>query len=149
MLKIRLARFGTKNAPTYRLVISERTKDTFGDVLEYLGTYNPRVNPKAIDFKADRIQYWLSRGAQPSPTVHNMLVDKGIIKDKKITAFKLVKKAEEKKAPVQGGPASGGETPVAAPAVEEKKEEPVPAVEKTEPAPAPEIKEEAEAPKAE
>ncbi len=97
MLKIRLARFGRKKAPTYRLAVSEHQKDTQGDALEYVGSYNPRSNPKFIQLNIDRIKHWLSKGAGVSPTVHNLLVDQGVIKDKKVQAFRLVKTVEEKK----------------------------------------------------
>ena len=95
MLRIRLSRFGTNKRPTYRLIVSERQKDTHGDVLEYVGSYNPRTNPKQIQLQTDRIEYWLSKGAQPSPTVHNLLVDQGIIKAKKVHAFRVPKKPVE------------------------------------------------------
>lgn len=115
MLKIRLARFGRKKAPTYRLAVSEHQKDTQGDALEYVGSYNPRSNPKLIQLNIDRIKHWLSKGAGASPTVHNLLVDQGVIKDKKVQAFRLVKTAEEKK-PEATAPAAAPETPAETPA---------------------------------
>lgn len=94
MLRIRLSRMGRKNAPTYRLVVSERHKDTLGDAKELLGHYNPRS--KEMGLKADRIKYWLSVGAQPSSTVHNLLVAQGIIEGKKVSSSRLTKKRNAK-----------------------------------------------------
>ena len=106
---IRLSRVGKIKQPTYRLIVSEKSKDTHGKYLEILGTYNPRTNPATIKFEAERIKYWMSKGAQPSDTVHNLLVDQKIIDEpkKKIwTPPKAEAKPEEKAAP-------GAETPKA------------------------------------
>lgn len=94
MLRIRFARKGRKNAPTYRLVVSERSKDTFGDSKEIVGYYNPRS--KEIGLKEDRIKHWISVGAQPSKSVHNLLVEQGIVSDKKQAKSKLTKKRKGK-----------------------------------------------------
>lgn len=94
MLKIRLARIGKKKQPTYRLVVSEHTKDTFGDHLEKLGHYDPRR--KIVELKAERIEYWMSKGAKPSKTVNNLLIEKGLIEGKKVVVSKLSKKRREK-----------------------------------------------------
>ncbi len=77
MLMIRLARFGKKQQPVFRVVINEKSKGVHGDYLELLGTYNPRT--KKLDLKIERIAYWLSKGAQTSPTINNLLVDQKII----------------------------------------------------------------------
>ncbi|MFA5075932.1 MAG: 30S ribosomal protein S16 [Patescibacteria group bacterium] len=103
MLMIRLTRFGRKNAPTFRLTVAEKTKDALGDVLEFVGTWNRRANPKIVNLETERIKYWLSKGAQPSASVHNLLVSQGVITGAKVHAFRLKKKeaakgAEEKPA---------------------------------------------------
>jgi len=101
MLMIRLSRVGKLKQPTYRLIVSEKSKDTHGKYLEILGTYNPRTNPATIKFEAERIKYWMSKGAQPSDTVHNLLVDQKVIttpKRKIWTAPRSETKTEEKKA---------------------------------------------------
>lgn len=99
MLMIRLARKGKIKQPTYRLIVSEKTKDTFGTFLEELGYYNPRS--KEIQLKTDRIKYWLSKGAQTSPTIHNLLLDQKVIEGKKVKASKSKKKGgTEEKTPV-------------------------------------------------
>ncbi len=97
MLTIRLSRVGKKKQPTYRLIISEKSKDTFGDFLEILGHYNPLTEPRTINLKEGRIKYWLEKGAQTSPTVHNLLVDAKIIKGPKVKASKNKKKEGREK----------------------------------------------------
>jgi small subunit ribosomal protein S16 len=95
MLNIRLTRVGKKNKPMYRLTIAEKTKDPYGKALEILGSYNP--HSKELQVKGDRIQYWISQGAQMTPTVNNLLVEQKIIEGKKVVASKKGKKAEEAK----------------------------------------------------
>lgn len=98
MLSIRLSRVGKKKRPAYRIIVCPKHKDPWGDYLENLGFYNPIAQPKEISLKVERIKYWLSQGAQATPTVHNLLVNQGIIKDKKKKAsrFKPKKKQEER-----------------------------------------------------
>ena len=86
MLKICLSRVGKKKQPTYRVIVLEKNKDPWGDYLELLGQYNPRTKPKTIEFNAERIKYWISKGAKPTPTVHNLLVDEKIIEKDKVVA---------------------------------------------------------------
>ncbi len=83
MLMIRLQRVGRKKSPSYRFIVSEKHKDTNADSLEILGHYDPTQNPKVLEVKEDRIKHWLSVGAQPSNTVHNLLIKLGIVDDKK------------------------------------------------------------------
>ncbi len=91
---IRLARRGKKNKPFFRVVVSEKARDMFGRALEIVGHYNPVVASKDTKLDKERILYWISKGAQVSPTVHNILVNNKIITEKKIVK-KQVKKAEE------------------------------------------------------
>lgn len=91
MLAIKLSRFGKKKQPTYRVIVLEKTKDPWGDYLENLGTYNPKVQPKVIQLNAERIKYWLSKGAQPTPTVWNLLVSNNIIQAKKKSVSRMSK----------------------------------------------------------
>ncbi|MFA5022574.1 MAG: 30S ribosomal protein S16 [Patescibacteria group bacterium] len=92
MLKIRLARVGKKKKPTYRFIVSESAKDPFGVALEILGHYNPFS--KVCEVKKDRILYWVSKGAQVSPTVHNILIDQNVLSGQKVKASKGKKKGE-------------------------------------------------------
>lgn len=95
MLKIRFSRIGKKKKPTYRITVSEATKDTFGNFLEILGHYNPFT--KIADIKKERVLYWLSKGAKVSPTVHNLLISQNIISGKKVKASKSKKGKEKNK----------------------------------------------------
>ena len=91
MLTIRLSRTGKTKQASYRFVISEKTKDPWGDSLEILGNFNPRTNPATVNLKKERIEYWLSKGAQTSDTVHNILVDHGVLKEPKIKTVRRKK----------------------------------------------------------
>jgi small subunit ribosomal protein S16 len=99
MLKIRLARVGKKKRPAYRLIVSEASRDTFGKALEILGHFNPFT--KVIEVKKDRILYWISQGAKPSPTVHNILIDQNVITGEKVKASKGRKREQKKEKPVE------------------------------------------------
>lgn len=95
MLRIKLSRRGKKKQPIYRIIVTERSKDPWGDYLENVGTWNPRTEPNSLSLKEDRVKHWLSVGAQPTDTVHNLLVDAGVISDKKVRASNLGKKYKE------------------------------------------------------
>jgi small subunit ribosomal protein S16 len=86
---------GKNKQPTYRLIISEKTKDPWGDSLEILGNYNPRTNPKTVNLDTERIKYWLGKGAQASATIHNLFVDQGIVSaaKRKVSTIKRTKAA--------------------------------------------------------
>lgn len=94
MLTIRLSKVGTKNKKMFRLVVSEKTKDTVGDFLELLGSYNPHT--KELNIKTDRVKHWISKGSQTSTTVHNLLITHKVIEGKKQAKSTLSKKRSEK-----------------------------------------------------
>ncbi|MDB5260510.1 MAG: ribosomal protein small subunit ribosomal protein [Candidatus Nomurabacteria bacterium] len=99
MLKIRLQRTGRKNDPYFRLIVGESTlKPKTTQFSEIIGTYN--VKAGVFEAKADRVKHWMSVGAQTSPTVHNLLISKGIIEGKKknVLPRKSPVKKEEKAA---------------------------------------------------
>ena len=73
MLTIRLARKGSKKRPYYRIVVSDSARGRGGDIVESLGIYEPRRAESAIEMKRDRVEYWLSKGAQASDTVRSLL----------------------------------------------------------------------------
>lgn len=83
MLVIRLARHGRKNQPTYRVVLQEKDWAPSSKVLENLGNMNPHTNPATVKLEVERIKYWIGQGAQPSNTVHNMLITAGVITGEK------------------------------------------------------------------
>ena len=72
---IRLARFGARKQPHYRVVVIEKERARNGRSIEIVGTYNPRTNPATVSLKQDRITYWTGKGAQLSDRVKK-LVDK-------------------------------------------------------------------------
>lgn len=96
MLVIRLQRLGKKKKPSYRLVVSEKTRDTQAKSLELLGHYSPTQDPKLLDVKADRIKHFISLGAQCSPTVHNILVKEGVIEGDKKKSVSISNKRQTK-----------------------------------------------------
>ncbi len=119
MLKIRLQRVGRKAEPSFRLVLTDSKNSTkSGRYLEILGNYDARRGEKA-EFKSDRITHWLSKGAQASDTVHNLLITKQIITGKKINTLPLKKPIvkEGSEAPTAEAPAAAA--PVAQEAVAE------------------------------
>ncbi|MEK7625606.1 MAG: 30S ribosomal protein S16 [Patescibacteria group bacterium] len=96
MLTIRLQRVGKKKVASYRLVISEKARDTQDRYLELLGTFDPHAKENQFKPIAERIQYWIGQGAQTSPTVHNLLVNAKVIKGKKEKSVFLSKKRSAK-----------------------------------------------------
>lgn len=113
MLAIKLQRIGRKHQPSYRLVVAEKRTKMAAPPVEDLGSYEPRA--KAAAFKKDRISYWLGVGAQPTVTVHNLLVAQGIMSAAK-KAVKM-KKAERVVEAVMGT-APAAETSAASQAAE-------------------------------
>lgn len=73
MLMIRLARFGARKQPYYRVVVIEKERARNGRSIEVVGTYNPRTNPASVDLKRERIDYWTSKGAQLSDRVAKLV----------------------------------------------------------------------------
>lgn len=73
MLMIRLARFGARKKPFYRVVVIEKDRARNGRSIELVGTYNPRTNPATLQFKHERITYWTGKGAQLSERVAKLL----------------------------------------------------------------------------
>ena len=108
MLKIRLQRVGRINSPSYRVIVAEHARGPkTGNFLEVLGTYNPKSKERVLN--ADRIKYWMSVGAKPSDTMHNMLISAGVITGKKINILPTMKVE----------PVVAEATPAAAPVAEE------------------------------
>jgi len=73
MLMIRLARFGAKKKPSYRLVVIEKERARDSTAVEVVGHYSPVTQPPIVELKHDRIDYWMKAGAQPSDTVARLL----------------------------------------------------------------------------
>lgn len=93
MLVIRYLRVGRKNQPSFRIVVTDKRKAPRGGrFVEILGFYNPLTKKKNV--KKDRVLYWISKGAQPSVSIHNLLVSEKIIEGKKI-AIQAKKKSKD------------------------------------------------------
>jgi small subunit ribosomal protein S16 len=73
VVMIRLARFGARKQPYYRIVAIEKDRARNGRSIEVVGTYNPRTNPATVDLKHERVAYWRSVGAQLSPRVAKLV----------------------------------------------------------------------------
>ena len=113
MLKIRLQRIGRKNDPAFRVVVTESTRGTkSGNHIELLGSHNPRQH--TTNLKPERIKYWISKGAQTSDTVHNLLVSEKVLEGKKINVLPR-KSPVVKEAAEEQPSASGDETASPAP----------------------------------
>lgn len=78
MLRIRLRRTGKGHQPSYRVVIADQRAKRDGDFVEIVGHYNPRTHPKVFVINQERVEHWLSVGAQPSETVHRLFADHGV-----------------------------------------------------------------------
>ena len=72
-VKIRLARFGQKKKPFYRIVVADGEASRDGRFLEVVGTYDPMQDPVAVTLKNDKIAYWLGQGAKPTDTVKSLI----------------------------------------------------------------------------
>lgn len=73
MLAIRLARFGSKKSPTYRVVIIEKDRARDSRAVEVVGHYNPRTSPATVVLDHERVNYWLKNGAQPTDVIKRLL----------------------------------------------------------------------------
>ena len=76
-VKIRLLRMGKIRNPQYRIVVADARTKRDGRAIEYVGIYQPKEEPSLIEVKSDRVQYWLSVGAQPSEAVQRILEKTG------------------------------------------------------------------------
>ena len=77
-MKLRLTRMGCKKRPFYRIVAMNSETRRDGRALEYLGYYNPMVDPAEIKVDGEKVRAWLARGAEPTDTVRSLLHKAGI-----------------------------------------------------------------------
>jgi small subunit ribosomal protein S16 len=116
MLVIRLLRIGRKNQPSYKIVVTDKRRAPKGGrFAAEVGSWNPFTKQRIL--KKEEIKTWLSKGAKPSDTVYNMLVEEKVIEGKKISVHKKSKKEQPKE---EAKPEAPKETP---------KEEPKPELE--------------------
>ena len=78
-VRIRLKRMGAKKRPFYRIVVADARAPRDGRFIETLGTYNPLTDPAELKLNAERVQLWLSRGAQPSDPIKGILAREGLL----------------------------------------------------------------------
>jgi small subunit ribosomal protein S16 len=124
MLMIRFQRIGRTNDPAFRIVLLEKERAAqTGSIVEQLGSYNPKTKACAID--GEQVKAWIAKGAQPTDTVRNLLISKGILEGKKVNVLpkKTVPKKEEE------APAAAAAVEAAAPTPEEVAADAVPAEE--------------------
>jgi len=118
MLMIRFQRIGRTNDPAFRIVVLEKERAAkAGNIVELLGTYNPRS--KALTLDEASVKEWIGKGAQPTDSIRNLLITKGVITGKKVNALpkKTPQKSEEAIA-AEAAAAEAAKTAAAAPAVE-------------------------------
>ncbi len=80
MVKIRLRRMGAKKAPFYRIVVADSRSPRDGRFIEEVGYYDPMKNPADVKIDGEKVQKWISNGAQPTETVKSILKKNGLIK---------------------------------------------------------------------
>jgi small subunit ribosomal protein S16 len=91
MLIIRLQRTGKRNASDFRVVLAEKESHVSKKVTEVLGSYNPKTKDLKVKDQ-ERLTYWIGQRVSISPTVHNLLVSKGLLDSPKVRAFNTPKK---------------------------------------------------------
>lgn len=109
MLRMRLRRVGAKKQPRYRVVIAEARAPRDGDFVENIGFYDPLTEPATVRIDRDKALDWISKGAQPSDTVHRLLRGAGILEGGAVTMRTPVA------APILESPASPADSSVVAP----------------------------------
>lgn len=104
MISIKLRPVGKKKQISYRVVILPKKSKLVGKYIDDLGWYNPHTNKFLIN--AEKAKQWLANGAQPTDTVHNILIDAKIIEGKKIPLQKKSKQQKEKPAETAAVPSA-------------------------------------------
>ena len=113
-VSIRLRREGAKNRPYYKVVVADSRSPRDGKFIEIIGTYDPKKPDHNSTLKLDRIEHWMSKGAQPSDTVHSL-----IKKNRKQTAAAPAEETAPAAAPAEEPAAAPAtEAPAATPAAE-------------------------------
>jgi small subunit ribosomal protein S16 len=73
VVKIRLARVGSKKNPIYRVVVSDSRSPRDGRNIETIGRYNPQTDPSIVEVDLARVDHWMGNGAQPTPAVKKLI----------------------------------------------------------------------------
>ena len=118
MVVIRLARHGAHKAPFYRIVVADQRKRRDGRIIEQVGTYDPKGDPSIINLDVEKVDEWISKGAQPSETVAKLIATvKGEPLPAKIQAradLKAAEKAAAEKAAAEAAAKKAAEEAAAA-----------------------------------
>ena len=97
MVKMRLFRMGDKKNPIYRVVVADSRKAMHGEYIDCIGHYEPTANPAKIDINVELAKEWIAKGAQPTETVKNLLVNAGAMeKSAKLSPAKTKAKKSSK-----------------------------------------------------
>jgi small subunit ribosomal protein S16 len=78
LVKIRLSRLGAQKRPFYRVVIADSRARRNGPFIEIIGTYDPLKEPSEVKLDAEKVKYWLQRGAQPTIIVKKLIQRAGL-----------------------------------------------------------------------
>jgi small subunit ribosomal protein S16 len=105
-VSIRLRREGAKNRPYYKVVVADKRSPRDGKFIETIGTYDPKKAGHNSTLNVDRIEYWISKGAQPSDTVRSL-----IKKNKKVAAEPSSQAEQGASQSAHEGPAPPSEAP--------------------------------------
>ncbi|MBR2834523.1 MAG: 30S ribosomal protein S16 [Coriobacteriales bacterium] len=97
-VKIRLARYGSKKRPYYRVVVADARTARDGRAVEEVGRYNPMVDPAFISLDMEKVDAWLAKGAQPTDTVKHLIEVTRNPVEPKAPKQKMSKKAAAKAA---------------------------------------------------
>ncbi len=97
MVKMRLFRMGDKKNPIYRVVVADSRKAMHGEYIDCIGHYAPTANPMEVSIDVELAKAWLAKGAQPTETVKNILVNAGAMeKSSKLSPAKTKAKKSNK-----------------------------------------------------
>jgi small subunit ribosomal protein S16 len=123
MLAIRYFRTGKRNQPYFKIVVTDKRRSASGGrFVEEVGSYNPIKKEKKLN--AERLKYWISKGAQPSDSVHNLLISEKIIEGEKRDVHNVKKLTEEEIKKAEAAKvAAAASAPKAAPTTEAPKSE--------------------------
>lgn len=76
MVKIRLARLGTKHKPFFRIVVADERQKRNGKVIQVIGFYDPKTKPPTLKIDRPKLKAWLAKGAQPTTALRKLLNEK-------------------------------------------------------------------------
>ena len=78
-VKFRLARYGSKKKPFYRIIVADSRSPRDGRFIENVGTYDPLKDPAQISLDKEKIKTWYEKGARPTKTVENIFKREGVL----------------------------------------------------------------------